>query len=340
MPPMPQLSQVEAQQYKEAGNEFRRLRLYDQSLQAYEAAIRTNPGYADAYFNLAQLLTSLGNLPRAIQTLTQLLTVAPGDHDARVTLGEYYEKMGNTQEAKKRYMEVLQVKPDFDPARRRLDYLLYLDQKRFLPDTADALLKTRYTEVLHKARELLKDCFTRYHPNPVLLKLSQEVPVVFEETQTVGNTQDIAEYDHPRGVIRIQPQLLFSTHSIVAAYLAHELTHALDGDGQTSIMEEQDGYRELARFWSVYQGAENEPNLDRALSLYRKSQDALDQEVRRVYAIRDAGIPDKSPGHGLPSNSPLVRAADVYENLTKLYTVGQFRNLFQKSPPLGARAGT
>lgn len=307
-------SRIEAENWKNSGNEFRKHRMYGQAMDAYESAIRTDPTYTDAYYNLAQLMERLGNIPRGIQLLTQLLYLDPDDHDSRVLLGEYFERSGNTQEAKKRYMEVLGVKPDFDPAKRRLNYLLYADQRRFYPDTAKALLQTRYREVIHSARELLGQYFRIHHPNPVLEKLSQTVPVVFEETRRQDEFASIAEFDAERGVIRVEPQLLFSSSNVIAAYLAHELIHVMDGDSRTSIQEEQKAYQELVRFWGIYQGADNDPSLDRALTLYQQSPDKLNQEVRRIYTIQDPSMPEKSPGHGMHSDSPATRAAQAHDD--------------------------
>lgn len=295
--------QVQAEQQKNAGNEFRKRHMYREAVEAYRSAVQLNSRYADAYYNWANLMAMLGDTRQAVGLMTQVLYINPNDHDARVTLGEYYEKLGQPQDAKRRYMEVLSVKPDFDPARRRLDYLLYQDQKRWHPDMVGPLLQVKYKEVVHKARELLKQFYATARPNPVLANLSQTIPVVFEETQTVEQSANIAEFDARRGVIRIHPMMMFSTPNVVGAYLAHELRHAVDQDSHTSVMEEQDGYRDLALFWQAYQGAENDPNLDRALELFKLSTDKLDQEVRRVYTIRDAQLPETSPGHGqIPQN--------------------------------------
>ncbi len=324
-----QAQQVEAEHFKNMGNEFRRLRMYDKAVDAYENAIQVNPRYTDAFFNYAQLMVLVGNVPKGIELMTRLLYINPNDHDARGILGEYYEKIGHYTEAKRRYMEILSIKPDFDPARRRLEFLLFQDQRRFFPETADQLLKTRYRETIHKARELLKTFYTVHHPNPILLKLSQEIPIVFEETQSVGESANIAEWDARRQVIRVQPAMLFSTHNVVGAYLAHELIHALDGDSRTSVWEEQDGYKELAKFWRLFQGAENDPNLDRALELYNQGRSVLEQEVRRVYTIRDPYMPERSPGHGLPSKSPWMNAYLQYEQKAATVQPEQFDKLQQ-----------
>lgn len=312
--PMQQNSQtIEAEQYKNTGNEFRKRGMMEQARQAYETAIRVAPGYTAAYFNLAQLEALTGRMPRAVDLLSRLLAIDPMDHTARLTLGEYYERTGFTQEAKKRYLEILQVQPHFDPAKRKLDYLLYRDQVRFYPDTADELLATRYREIMTKSKALLIEFFTVHQPNPVYRKLIQDLTIVFEPTQKTGDTDNMAEFDPRRGVTRLLPEMLFSSPNVVAAYLAHETVHAMDGDGHTSVLEEQDAYRHLARFWAVYKGQEVEPNLDRAVELYRQSMDALDQEVRRIYTIQSPGIADKSPGHGLPSPNARHQSAAAYD---------------------------
>src|SRR5690606_20849915 len=96
---------VQAERFKDAGNEMRKLRLYPQAEQAYQTAINIKPNYTDAYYNMAQLFAITGNLFMAVQKMTQLLFINPNDHDARVQLGEYYERARFPQEAKKRYME-------------------------------------------------------------------------------------------------------------------------------------------------------------------------------------------------------------------------------------------
>ena len=289
-----------ADRYKLAGDEFRKTRQYPEAARAYQQAINSDPSHTAAYFNYAQLQLLTGDVPGAILHLQQLLQVDPKDHDARVMLGRSYERAGNSQAAKKCYLDVLAAKPDFDPAKRRLNYMLYLDQKRFYPETAESLHEAQRREVIFKARKLLKTFFTQHHPNPMLLRLSQETPITFQRTQQVDESSNIAEYDFHQGVIRIQPQMTFSSANVIAAYIAHELRHAIDQDTLTSIREEQDGYNELARFWKIYKGAEDEPNLDRALTLYEKGPQYLNQEVERVYTIRDNDIPELSPGHGLP----------------------------------------
>jgi tetratricopeptide (TPR) repeat protein len=309
-PPFPAtttLQQARAEHFKEVGNEMLRMHLYPQAIQAYQQAIQSNPSYTDAYFNLAQTFKILGQLPQAAYAMTQMLFINPNDHDGRVTLGEYYERMGLTQISKRLYMQVLGSKPNFDPAKRNLGNLIYQDQLKIHPDTAEELLQTAQREVLFKARNLLKTFYstqaTGQAADPELAKLSQNIKIQFSPTQVVENTENIAEYDHANRCIRLQSKMMFSSPNVIAAYLAHELVHAKDNDGETSVVEEQDGYRALAQFWKQFKHTEDESNLDRALKLYNESQARLDQEVRRLYTMRNPLIAERSPGHGLPSKT-------------------------------------
>lgn len=331
--------EAQAVQLKQQGNNLRKQQRFLEAYQAYSQSIQANPRYTDAYFNLAQLNVVMGNLPAGIQTLNQLLWIDPSDHTARVLLGEYWERAGNTQEAKKRYIEILNAKPDFDPAKRRLNYLLYLDQKRFYPETADALLKAQYREITTKAHELMRQYFTKHQPNPVLAYCADKIPLVFASTQSQGDSQNIAEYDPVQNVIRVEPFMLFSTPNIVAAYLVHELHHALDQDGLTSIREEQDAYQALAQFWSVFQGAENDPNLDQALRLYRQHPQVLAQEVSRVYSIQTPGMPLTSPGHGEPAKSALTQLAQSFAQYPRTLSAPETKALHQQIDGILSQVG-
>lgn len=296
------LNDIQAEHLKEVGNELLRLHLYPQALESYHKAIAVKPRYTDAWFNIAQTWRILGNIPSSAQALTQLLFIDPNDHDARVGLGELYEKLGHPQMAKKLYMQVLAAKPNFDPAKRNLLHLLYQDQLYIDPTTAHELYKTQKNEVLYKTRAILALYYSKISPDPEKLKLSQNIPIIFEPTQIVENSENTAEYDHQIKSIRLQPRMVFASPNVIGAYMAHELVHAQDNDDKTSVMEEQDGYRELAKFWMTFKQTEEAPNLDRAIKLYQESQAKLDHEVRQLYTMRNPLIPEKSPGHGLPKN--------------------------------------
>ena len=323
------LQDVKAEHYKEVGNDMLRLHLYPQAVQAYQMAITTKPIYTDAYYNLAQTFKILGQIPQAIATMTSMLFINPNDHDGRVTLGEYYERIGDTQSAKRLYMQVLMSKPNFDPAKRNLSYLIHMDQLKSYPETASEIIKTAQKEVIFKARALLKNYYSSFSIDPELAKLSQSIPIVFSTTQVVENTENIAEYDHSKRAIRLQSKMMFSSPNVIAAYLAHELVHAKDNDAETSIMEEQDGYRALAKFWNVFKNTEVETNLDRALKLHTESQARLDHEVRHLYTMRNPVIAEHSPGHGQPlkASQPQVNKSEAVEERAKQFNRERVKRL-------------
>jgi tetratricopeptide (TPR) repeat protein len=291
---------MQAENLKNVGNELRRAKRYLESEKAYQQALQLKPDYTDAWYNLAQLHGLQHDYTKAIPALQQLLRFTPEDHEARVLLGQYLELAGFPREAKTQYIDVVNRKPDFDPARRRLQYMMFLDQYQFDSQMGNALWKSQEVGITYQAKELLKHFFETEDPNPELALLSQKIKFVFESTSMLSDTASVAEYDAKQNVIRFQPQLLFTTPNVLAAYAIHEMVHARDGDDQTSITEEQDAYRKLARFWISRHSAENDPNLDKALSLYQQGAGSLDAEVRRVYRVQMPDITETSPGHGQP----------------------------------------
>jgi predicted metal-dependent hydrolase len=195
--------------------------------------------------------------------------------------------------------------------------MLFEDQSKTHPETAFELLKTTEKELLFKARNLIKQYYTLTNAPESSKKLAETINISFEPTQVMDNVENIAEYDHPKRTIRLQPKMMFASPNVVAAYLAHELIHAEDQDGETSIQEEQDGYRELVNFWQRFKNAESEPNLDRTLKLYEESPTKLDEEVKRLYTMRNPLIAEKSPKHGLnASTQPL----QILNNIQQRYS--------------------
>lgn len=327
------LKKMQARHFKEMGNELLRLHLMPQAVNAYENAILSDPSYTDAYFNLSQTFKMAGDIPKAAWWMTNLLFINPSDHDSRVLLGELYERMNLRPWAKRMYMQVLNAQPNFDPAKRNLNFLLYQDQMRTHPETGMELYKTTEKELVFKARSLIKQYHLLTQAPEERKKLVDTVPIVFEPTQVMDNTENIAEYDHAKGVIRIQPKMLFSSPNVVAAYLAHELIHAQDQDGETSIQEEQDGYRELVLFWQRFKNAEAEPNLDRALKLFEENPSQLDEEVKRLYTMRNPLIAEKSPGHGLPLKSKVQNAISTVQQRYNQYINERLNKWFNFKAP-------
>lgn len=290
---------AKAEKYKERGNRYRKLQMPDQAISAYLKAVAVDPEYTDAYYNLAKTYLTLGEKQKAIDAYKSLLAVDPSDHDARAALAEEYRNEGKYAEAKSQYAYILSYDPHFDPALSNLAYLNLLSLTQVSPSLANAWLQNVGAANLAKAKSLLSDYYTQ-SDQPDMIDVMNRVKYQFAHTQTIRQIQNMAEYDNDLDLIRLRPEMAFSFPNVLGAYLAHELVHAKDGDGLTSIREEQDGYRALEDFWSLYKQGVESPNLDLAVSLYEESPDSLDSKVESLYLMRDPLMPATSPGHGMP----------------------------------------
>jgi hypothetical protein len=160
--------------------------------------------------------------------------------------------------------------------------------------------------------------------------LQKGVEIQFVATEERKLNSNMAEYDHTvgsQGLIRVRPELAYASPNVLAAYLTHELVHAMDGDAISSIMEEQDAYRLQARFWLAHKTGVNDTNLDLSASLYQQGIDLLDQEVRRSYSD-DELLPEKSPGHGLPKTpEALLEYNKEKRDKLKSYQMNRIKSL-------------
>ncbi|HYS52187.1 MAG TPA: tetratricopeptide repeat protein [Thermoanaerobaculia bacterium] len=102
--------------YKSAGDEF-------------ESAVRLDPSYMPAYFQIGHLAAlAANNFARGEETLKKYLAYRPKDEEPSVArayywLGGIYEKQGNKAEAKSSYATSLKINPnqkDVDAAMKRV----------------------------------------------------------------------------------------------------------------------------------------------------------------------------------------------------------------------------
>jgi uncharacterized protein (TIGR02466 family) len=72
---------------------------HDEALVAFEAAIRHNPQFADAWNSLGETQRDLGNMTAAVACYRQALSLQPEHPRATYNLGEYYCLTGQLQDA-------------------------------------------------------------------------------------------------------------------------------------------------------------------------------------------------------------------------------------------------
>ena len=309
----PAMQRLQAERHKEAGNHYRKLQMNDMAIAEYMQAIQYDPSYTDAYYNLAKTYVTVGDSNRAVEAMHRLLMADPYDHESRVFLAEMLTEQGQYDHARKHYQYVLSQVPSFDPAARNLKLMEHLEKNKGNPLTAAQELKAQGEATLQVARGLMQQ-FYQSRSKPEMIDLLARTPVEFSPTQRIKQVTNMAEFDFFRGgVIRLAPELAFAAPNVMAAYLIHEMEHAKDKDGLSSVTEEQDGYRELARFWVQAKGNTVEPNLDLASRLFSQSRDLLDARVRELYVMRDPLLPEKSPGHGMPYGTSPVGLQESYE---------------------------
>ncbi len=327
-----------AEQHKEKGNEYREVQLPYMAITEYQKALAEDPAYTDAYYNLGRTYIVVGQPENAVMAFEGLLQVAPDDHEARISLAEQLTLLGRLDDARGHYEFILARNPRYDSASRNLKYLDVMAQSAQSPFMAQFQLIGRGLENVKQAKELLRPYYLQ-RGDASKLQLMERLQYDFSPTQRIKQIPNLAEYDHFKNTIRFAPELAFASPNVLAAYMAHELTHASDGDATSSVLEEQDAYREQARVWKITKGAITEPNLDLATNYYEQSPDRLDQAVRSIYQIRDPLISEKSPGHGVvyPTMPALQQAYIRSETLEKnfKYTDWIYRQLKSLLPSYG-----
>jgi tetratricopeptide (TPR) repeat protein len=90
----------------------------------YEASLRSDPSSADAHNNLAYILVREGKLDRAESEFEDSLTLRPDSWQAHYGLAAALIRQGKVTEAIQHYRGALAIRPDFVEALNRLAWLL------------------------------------------------------------------------------------------------------------------------------------------------------------------------------------------------------------------------
>ena len=92
---------------------------------AYRAAVRADPNFASAWYNLADVLDDQRRINEAIECLTRALTADPQYADAMFNLALFLQRLGNHAEAATwwtRYLERDRTSHWAERAKRALKY--------------------------------------------------------------------------------------------------------------------------------------------------------------------------------------------------------------------------
>jgi tetratricopeptide (TPR) repeat protein len=105
----PSVSQKTKEQWLEEGNTLRNLKRYDESLSAYEQAIRLDPNYANACNGKGNVLWDLKRYDEALAAYEQAIRLDPNFANAYYNKGLALDKLGKSQEAKLAYDKARQL---------------------------------------------------------------------------------------------------------------------------------------------------------------------------------------------------------------------------------------
>jgi tetratricopeptide (TPR) repeat protein len=296
---------LKAEHFKEKGNDFFLLGYEDLAIAEYMKALYADPSYTDAYYNLSRIYIERKDSRRAAEVLERLLKITPNDLESRVMLAEQLVADKQYPKAIQQYQQALDINPNYDPASRGQAYLQVQLKGNEQPEAAKEAFNQAAASNLKEAKALASSFLSEQNNEAGLALLEKNLVFQFTQTEHRKINANLAEYDNTygsHGIIRIRPELAFAAPNVLACYLVHELVHAADQDPLSSVMEEQDAYRQQAKFWQANKGHTQDSNLDLAVALYEEGVDLLDQEVRRSYGDDDL-LPEKSPGHGLPKNA-------------------------------------
>ena len=100
-----------------------RLNQFQEAERAYLKALKQQPNYGRAHFNLALLYIKTNRLPEAESALKQTLILEPNNHKARYRLAEVYIKSDQPQKALTLWQTMLQAFPNDQNLKTKVDSL-------------------------------------------------------------------------------------------------------------------------------------------------------------------------------------------------------------------------
>ncbi len=275
---------------------------YHVAIENYKKCLEVKPDLYDVQLKLAKSYKQIDKLPDAIKTYQNILIKNPEDLEVLTLAGECFKDLHKYENAIKYYKQATKINPNFDLAHRAVKELDNLILKQFNPSLAKIHKQQHKNENLKQSLELLKN----NAPNDLVQALNG-INIKFGETSELGGHSNIAQYEDAEARITISECYCWASPRVVAAYLVHEAVHAKDRDPYTSIKEEQDAYREQVKFWINNNKRTEDPELDYAADLYKKSPRELDKRIETIYGSRDCNIKMESPHHTRASKSPIRR---------------------------------
>jgi tetratricopeptide (TPR) repeat protein len=264
----------------------------EEALQAYTQANQKNPQEIIVYKKLGRTYHNLKDYKKAEENYQIYLTSKPSDDESWIEIGEVQRQKGSYQNAVESFQKALSINPKNDLASRNL-----LETKNYIkgiyyPEQARKEKEEQATKNLRDALNM-----TTAFLGEAYMKDLADVQFIFGQTAQMNGTSNIAQYENGKKTITVSNEYKYAAPQVIASYLVHESTHAHDKDGYTSVYEEQDAYDVQTRFWLRHSQGVQDPEMDYAADLYKKSPDTLRNRVEEIYKLRDPDIEMTSPNH-------------------------------------------
>ncbi|MDC1015743.1 tetratricopeptide repeat protein [Candidatus Thioglobus sp.] len=160
------------------------------AIENYEKAIKLNPGYAKAHYNLAGVLHELNDIDASIQSYQNALLIDSDYAEAHNNLGNVFKEQGQFDAAIKSYKKAIAVNPDYIEAYYSLGGSFYESEK--LENTVQC-----YEKVIE-----LKPNFTGMHNNlgNILRELGRLDAAVLSYENAIRIDSDFVEVYYNLGI--------------------------------------------------------------------------------------------------------------------------------------------
>lgn len=281
-----------ASSFVEKGNRALNENRFSDALNDYKQALANNPDDINIYKKLGKAYQNLKDYQSAEEHYKTYLAQKPEDDEIWIDLGEVQRQSGRYNNALKSFERAKEINPKNDLANRSL-----LETKNNILSIYSP--QRALEEKQQKANENLRAALsmTVNYLSPEFMKDLADVQVLFGETASMGGTANIAQYENSKKTITVSDSYIYAAPQVIAAYITHESIHAKDKDGYTSVYEEQDAYEVATDFWIKHSDGVEDPEMDYAASLYKRSPEILRNRVEEIYMLRDPEIAATSPNH-------------------------------------------
>jgi len=145
---------VQADNYKNTGNEFYKQKNYEEAVRFYTKAIELRPDIVGYYGNRSAGYVMINKPKEALQDCQKAISLDPNFLKAYQRAGKCYFQLGKFEDAREEYMKVLQQEPNNSIAREEFEALKQAEAQY---NRALGLLKTGSETDAYNALKLLQD---------------------------------------------------------------------------------------------------------------------------------------------------------------------------------------